>query len=126
MKALLVEDDEADIYLFNRFFQGHLDSVKTIKKAKEKLRCGSYEIVFLDLNLPDSFGFSSVQKIREIYSGGVVVLSGVPPRWIVTECLNLGADAVVEKGRIKDIERVVEALQTGEIDDFDSDEITFK
>ncbi|MEM7083377.1 MAG: EAL domain-containing protein [Pseudomonadota bacterium] len=104
MKLLLVEDDENDVL----FLQSSLKRVKsqtfdivhcqTMDDAVSCLRNGAFELVMLDLNLPDSTGPQSVKRILDADpTVPVVVTSGQDDEDYAIEILNLGVQDYLVK-----------------------------
>lgn len=47
-------------------------SVETVKEAKEVLKSQRFDLVLLDINLPDGNGYEIAKTIREKYSDTIV------------------------------------------------------
>ena len=85
IKVLLVEDDEVDRRLAKRIFarctrpiKFIVESAGTLSTAVEYLGSREYNVVLLDLGLPDSSGTGTVQKVSEVNPHiPVVVLTGL-------------------------------------------------
>lgn len=66
--ALLVEDNPADIVLLMELLQDsdgqswQISHCKRLKVALEQLRQTAFDVVLLDLSLPDSQGLDTVSK----------------------------------------------------------------
>jgi len=79
-RILLVEDNEMSTGMIRRMFTVHsIDHVTSLADAIEHLSTSSPDIIFLDLNLPDSSGGDTYHTIRdlrpEIYT---IVFTGIP------------------------------------------------
>jgi len=105
---LLVEDSEPDLVLIKRKVQSkwpHSDiiSVHTLEEAFKACDQKRFDLVLLDLNLPDGFGADSVEEMRK-YDGQVpiVVITGLSTDAIVSEAIRKGANNVVLKQQIFD------------------------
>ncbi|MEM6868192.1 MAG: hypothetical protein AAF528_07415 [Cyanobacteria bacterium P01_C01_bin.121] len=65
IRVLLIEDSAADARLIEEFLKGtplyqfHLTHVERLKEALQRLETTCYEVVLLDLTLPDSTGLIS-------------------------------------------------------------------
>lgn len=115
MKKALVVDDELDIC---RLLTLHLKAlgldaefVSTIGEAKAKISPAGYEVIFVDLNLPDGSGFDLLESLDQIKSTSrVVVISAYDvERRKALEC---GADGFIPKPFSKrTIELVLNNLQ---------------
>ena len=104
MNVLLVEDDANDAALLRSLLKRQrraaieLEHVSSLKTALEQLACGAPDIVLLDLNLPDSSGLESVQKIQAANSDvPIVVLSGQDDEEFAIEILNHGVQDYLVK-----------------------------
>lgn len=115
MKKALVVDDELDIC---RLLTLHLKAlglqaeyVITIGEAKSKLSPEQYDIIFVDLNLPDGSGFDLLEALKEINaSARVVVISAYDTER--KKVMELGADGFIAKPFSKrTIELVLNNLQ---------------
>jgi len=76
-----------------------VDLVPGISDARQLLADGHYDLVLLDLNLPDGNGLDLLRDIRKDLGPGVpvLVLSGLRQEEIVVRGLELGADDYVTK-----------------------------
>jgi two-component system phosphate regulon response regulator PhoB len=76
-----------------------IDLVPAISDARELLAEGDYDLVLLDLNLPDGSGLDLLRDIRKELGAGVpvLVLSGLRQEEVVVRGLELGADDYVTK-----------------------------
>ena len=75
-QILIVEDDE----LLNKMLVYNLQSesygivsVETVKEAMEVLKSQPFDLVLLDINLPDGDGYAIAKTIREKYSDTIVI-----------------------------------------------------
>ena len=80
MRMALVIDDELDIclmitkHLQNMHFQTHY--ARTVKDAQEKMAIPPYDLMMIDLNLPDGSGFDVMQNIRDLkLKSKIIVIS---------------------------------------------------
>jgi two-component system, OmpR family, phosphate regulon response regulator PhoB len=76
-----------------------VDLVPGISDARQLLADGHYDLVLLDLNLPDGNGLDLLHDIRQDLGPGVpvLVLSGLRQEETVVRGLELGADDYVTK-----------------------------
>ncbi len=87
IKVLLVEDDEIDIRLVKRVLskcpqpvEFAIEPVRSLAEAIEYLALGrtEYDIVLLDLGLPDSTGIETLRRIKKVdLEIPIVVLTGL-------------------------------------------------
>ncbi|HET9671776.1 MAG TPA: response regulator transcription factor [Actinomycetota bacterium] len=79
---------------------GHrVDAVPGVIDGRERLAAARYDVVLLDLNLPDGNGLDLLRDIRREHGTGVsvLVLSGMRQEEAVVRGLELGADDYVTK-----------------------------
>jgi two-component system phosphate regulon response regulator PhoB len=76
-----------------------IDLVSGISDARQLLAEGHYDLVLLDLNLPDGNGLDLLRDLRKDLGTGVsvLVLSGLRQEEVVVRGLELGADDYVTK-----------------------------
>jgi diguanylate cyclase (GGDEF)-like protein len=103
MKILLVEDDSDDAELLRATLLQHNGSVSitrvsALKDAEAALDGDRFDVVLLDLNLPDGRGAECVAKIQEANSFvPIVVLSGQGDEDYAVEILNRGVQDYLVK-----------------------------
>jgi len=106
MKALLVEDNPADERLIREMVKESpgetfcFEHVTRLDSALERLRRESFDVVLLDLGLPDSRGMETLELMQKV-SGGVpiVVLTGLDDERFASEAVRAGAQDYLVKGR---------------------------
>jgi len=116
-RVLLVEDDAAHARLvhemlnerdFRRFEYKRVDSLAA---ALRVLYDQHFDVVLLDLGLPDAFGPESVGRVRKAApSVPIVVLSGLPEQDLPLEAARLGAQEYLVKGE-EDAEQLLRAIK---------------
>ncbi len=67
-RVLLVEDDQVDEELTRRSLSDgksrfRVESANGVQVALEKLKLGTFDVVLLDLGLPECFGLEALQKV---------------------------------------------------------------
>ncbi len=110
IKVLLVEDDAIDRKLVERALANCsrpvefvIDPVGSISEAVEHLESKKYNIVLLDLMLPDSHGVETVQRIKETNSHiPIVVLTGLDDEQTGLTAIEKGATDYLVKGQSLD------------------------
>lgn len=96
LKILLVEDNEGDFLLVEEYLKEVFGSVSIehcwrISEAKKSLSENIFDIVLLDLTLPDSNGKESIIEIMELVNGiPVVVLTGYADKHFAIDTIELG------------------------------------
>lgn len=114
-RILLVEDEVADAELLRGAMERvnrseahplwELDHVARMEDALARFKSVAerFELVLLDLSLPDSSGFSGLLRIRKAApDSAVVVFTGSSDRELGREALRLGAQEFIVKGEITD------------------------
>jgi len=105
IRVLLIEDDPDDVFLLK-------ESLAEVSAVKVKLACAdrlsngliqlaeqSYDVILLDLNLPDSRGLETLNSIIEEFPKiPVVVLSGLVDDFTTLEAVRQGAQDYLVKG----------------------------
>ncbi len=105
-KVLVIEDDRGDARLLDIMLKEALgladvQVVPTLKQALGVIETQAFDIVFCDLNLPDSFGPDTVEALT-VYAPGValVVVTGLSDRETALAALGGGAQSFLVKGEI--------------------------
>ncbi len=106
LRTLLVEDNEPDATYIEELYQEvnwpkiepstppepHLDFVETLTQCTERLQDNDYEVVLLDLNLPDSSGIETVDTVLSATTDeAVIVLTGMIDEQLGVEAIERGA-----------------------------------
>jgi DNA-binding response OmpR family regulator len=100
MKILICEDEIGVVNILKRYlkFKGFdADYVLDGKAALEKVKTDIYDLVFLDINMPELTGVDVLKYMKDHHTKAkVVILTGYPG---VTShfCVTLGADKYLEK-----------------------------
>lgn len=107
LRVLLIEDNPGDARLVRELLDeqdGFVESVdwfQTLSEGTDALRRGAYDIVIMDLSLPDSSGVAGVQQIRDAaFSLPVVVLSGGGDEATAIAAVKEGAQDYLLKGTV--------------------------
>ncbi|MFB0553896.1 MAG: ATP-binding protein [Phycisphaerae bacterium] len=107
VNILLVDDDPQDRRLVevtlarsNPPIQYNVETAGTLSEATRRLSNGSYDVLLLDLNLPDSSGIDTVQQAQDINSdASIVVLTGLDDEEMGLEAIRRGAEDYLIKGK---------------------------
>lgn len=99
-KLLLLEDDLSLVtglsFVFKK--QGHeLDVARTIREADALWSESKYDLLVLDVSLPDGTGFAFCEKVRQVSKVPIMFLTASDEEMNVIMGLNLGADDYITK-----------------------------
>lgn len=107
IRALVIEDDPDDILLLKDALAEvgmgkiKLDSADRLSRGLIQLGGQNYDVVLLDLNLPDSRGLDTLNTtVKSFPRLPVVVLSGLADDVITVEAVRRGAQDYLVKGEI--------------------------
>ncbi len=116
MKLLLIEDNPADVRLMQELLKessrgsfqcrqaGRLDS------ALESLRRETFDLVLLDLGLPDSQGMNTLSAAQQATDLPLVVMTGLDDERFALEAVRAGAQDYLVKGHF-DTELLVRTIR---------------
>ncbi len=106
MKSLLVEDNPADARLIREMLKGppagafQVEHVARLTAALARLGQEAFDVVLLDLDLPDSQGLKTLTLAQEACHGlPIVVLTGLDDEGFALEAMRAGAQDYLVKGR---------------------------
>ncbi len=106
-KVLLVEDNPGDAFLIQEQFKTaksyvyHLTHVEYLAKAISSLAQDAYDVILLDLSLPDSRGFETLKTIKEhSWAIPIVILSGINDEELAIQAVRQGAQDYLVKGQV--------------------------
>jgi len=107
VNILLVDDDPQDRRLVevtlarsNPPMQYNVETAGTLSEATRRLNNGSYDVLLLDLNLPDSSGIDTIQQAQDTNSdASIVVLTGLDDEEMGLEAIRRGAEDYLIKGK---------------------------
>ncbi len=133
ISVLLVEDNPGDARLLRevvREAEGahiQLTHVDTLKKALERLSADQFDVIMLDLSLPDAEGLQTLVKTHaQAPTVPIVVLTGLDDEGLAIRAVREGAQDYLVKGQVTgqllvramryatERKRAVEALQRSE------------
>lgn len=107
MNILLIEDNEDDTLLIQEMLVKVTDSslglkcVDQLSKGLEQLAMGGFDVVLLDLNLPDSQGLNTLNRVlTHAPEIPVVVLTGFDDETLAIKAVREGAQDYLIKGEI--------------------------
>lgn len=99
-KILLLEDDLSliDGLSYSLKKQGfELDIARTVKEANEIWLDGKYDLLILDLSLPDGSGFEICKKVRQISKVPIIFLTASDEEMNIVMGLDMGGDDYITK-----------------------------
>lgn len=97
---LIIEDDHALAEGLTRALstdQIQVENCSTLKEAEKRLAGQDYDLVILDINLPDGNGFDFLKIIKEVYACPVVMLTANDLESDIVTGLEQGADDYITK-----------------------------
>lgn len=106
IKVLLVEDDPSDTRLIEEMLEcggGNFECDTSIRLSAglELLKGGKYDVLLLDLGLPDSEGIATIKSVLNFAPGvPIVVLTGYTDERVGIEAVKEGAQDYLVKGRV--------------------------
>jgi two-component system, cell cycle sensor histidine kinase and response regulator CckA len=107
LKVLLIEDNPGDVCLLREFladvssFQFQLISAESLRNALNCVEKESFDVILLDLSLPDSQGLESFVKIRDrVPSIPIIVLTGIDDETLALKAMQQGAQDYLFKGQV--------------------------
>src|SRR6202165_3531679 len=107
VRVLLVEDDPVDARLLRAMFNEpssrkmELTHVRRMSEAVNLLVASAFDIILLDLGLPDAKGLEAVRQLHAVAPRvPLVVLTGSEDESLATQALQEGAQDYLLKGQI--------------------------
>ena len=100
MRKLLVEDDALDAAAFRRGLPtATVEWAKTLHEAVERVACTEFDVLAVDLRLPDSDGIHAVNTLLRALGDAapLVVLTGSDDAQLRADAKAAGAAAVMDK-----------------------------
>jgi len=101
MKILLIEDNRRLLEDMQQFLTGEnylVEAATSVEKSREKIHLYSYDLVILDLGLPDGDGTELIPEIRSrTTQTGILILTANDALEKKVEGLDLGADDYMTK-----------------------------
>lgn len=100
IKILIIEDDSAIVRNLSQLLcrEGFdTDNAQSCHIAEIKIETKQYDLVLLDILLPDGNGFSLCKRIKSITDCPVIFLTASADEFSVVTGLDIGADDYIEK-----------------------------
>lgn len=99
-KLFLLEDDLSLIGGLSFAFQkaGYtLDIARTLREAEALWKEGAYDLLILDVSLPDGCGFEFCKKVRQISQVPIIFLTASDAETSIIMGLDMGGDDYITK-----------------------------
>ncbi len=107
MQLLLVEDNRADAVMLQELLTEdsavlvRLTVAKRLTEAIERLQAQSFDIILLDLSLPDTQGLDTLLQVQQqAPSLPIVVMTGTDSEELAMEAVRKGAQDYLVKGQV--------------------------
>jgi PAS domain S-box-containing protein len=107
MQLLLVEDNRADAVMLQELLTEdsavpvRLTVAKRLTEAIERLQAQNFDIILLDLSLPDTQGLDTLLQVQErAPSLPIVVMTGTDSEELAVEAVRKGAQDYLVKGQV--------------------------
>lgn len=101
---LLIEDNEDDYTLTHELLSpdSSVEWAQSLAEATELLKEHRFDIVLLDLNLPDSFGLATFERLghKQHDLPATIILTGSDDDLLAQQALELGAEDYLVKGKV--------------------------
>jgi signal transduction histidine kinase/DNA-binding NarL/FixJ family response regulator len=116
LKLLIVEDNPGDILILKERLSASgarfsITNVSLLKEAITELKSGCFDVVLLDLGLPDSLGIETLKSILAFELGPpVVVMTGMDDEDMALSSLREGAQDYIVKNSL-DPENILRSIR---------------
>ena len=107
VRVLLVEDNPGDARLIQEFLSDakvtsfQIEVVERLSDSLEALSCRRFDVVLLDLSLPDSSGLETLAKVlSSTQQVAIIVLTGLSDEGLALEAMRKGAQDYLVKGHV--------------------------
>ena len=126
LRVLLVEDNPGDADLFLEMMgEGSICAVECVARLSEALECSGtnrFDVILLDLCLPDSDGLETLRVMRSHFSHlPIIILTGISNEQVALAAIQVGAEDYLIKGQIdedllrRSLKYAVERKRTKEV-----------
>lgn len=118
IKILLVEDNPGDVLLLQEtlseitHFELELAHVERLTQALQRLQEETFDVVLLDLLLPDSTGLETfIHVYNQVPLTPIVVLTGIADETLALRALQAGAQDYLVKGKTSGSELLMRSIR---------------
>jgi DNA-binding NtrC family response regulator len=113
VRVLLIEDDKVDCKALQRHLEAHSETtfyvmaVSRLEQAFLQLRIAFFDVIVLDLNLPDSRGGETISKMHsQSPQAPLIIWTGNPDAQLSEMATAIGVQAYLIKG-VTSMQRLV-------------------
>jgi signal transduction histidine kinase/DNA-binding response OmpR family regulator len=106
-QVLLIEDNQADALLIQEMLRQatggrfNIHHVARLSMGLAQLANASYDLVLLDLSLPDSHGFASFEQVQaQVPQTAIIVLTGLDDKHVALQAVSQGAQDYLVKDNV--------------------------
>ena len=102
----MIEDSAADAKIIKQqirtiYFKAKVIAADSISQAYEFSKGQSIDLVLLDLNLPDAYGFQTIQEVRRFCKNApILIISGMNKQTQEVGAQKLGVIDFIEKNAV--------------------------
>lgn len=107
LRVLLIEDNSGDARLIRKMLAEangisfEVEVCERLRSGMDRLESEEYDVVLTDLNLPDSSGFDTLEKLLSLsFEPPIVVLTGVNDETVGMKAVEEGAQDYLPKGQV--------------------------
>jgi len=116
MRALILEDEKnirEILSIILEEFEFEIDEAGTISEALEKLKESSYDLLLVDLRLPDGSGMEIVRRVkRETPETEAIIITAFASTETIKEAFELGVYDYIEKPfKLEDLRLILRNLR---------------
>lgn len=100
IQILIIEDDVSIIKNLSELLRQEgfaVDSALNCKEAENRIDTKQFDLILLDVLLPDGNGFSLCKRIKSVTDSPVIFLTASADEFSVVTGLDIGADDYIEK-----------------------------
>lgn len=117
LNILLVEDNKGDERMIRELLREqnlirfNIDLALSLKESAIKISKNSFDIILLDLGLPDSSGLETLTKLMGLFPAltTIIILTGLNDTEIGVKAVNNGAQDYIIKGQV-DSEKLLKSI----------------
>ena len=108
LNILLVEDNEGDERLIRellgeqKLIRFNIEKASSLKESEGKISNNKFDVILLDLGLPDSSGLETLIKLITLFPGlaTIIILTGLNDTETSLKAVNNGAQDYIIKGQV--------------------------